>query len=364
MRVARIFGIDIYIDLSWFIIFVLVAWMLSSDVGPLRSAGLSGGERAALGILSALLFFGSVLAHELAHSIVARVRGLPVTRITLFIFGGISQIGGAFDSAKSEGWIAFVGPLTSAVLTGLFYIVAQALGAHSAFGLAAGYLAWANGALAIFNLLPAYPLDGGKVLHSLIWRATGDRRRATRVAAGIGQTIALLMIALGILTAFRVSFFSGLWFALIGWFLYQAGRSEASTSELAAALAGQTASSVAVTPAPALSPDETASMAMDALLRSGQRAAPVVAGGRLVGIVTLTDLARAHAGSADAPVSGLMTPLDKVKSVTPSSDAMAALSLLAQTGYHQLPVIDDAGTLAGFITREGLLQRLAIAGPA
>ena len=362
MRVARIFGIDIYIDLSWFIIFVLVAWMLSSDVGPLRTAGLSADERWAFGVVTSLLFFGSVLAHELAHSIVARMRGLPVTRITLFIFGGISQIGGVFDSANAEGWIAFVGPLTSAVLSGLFYLVAQALGAHSAYGLATGYLAWANGALAIFNLLPAYPLDGGKVLHSLIWRATGDRRRATRVAAGIGQAIALIMIALGIFMSFTISFFSGLWFALIGWFLYQAGRSEASTSELAAALQGQTAGSIAVTPPPALSPGDTAGTAMAALLRSGQRAAPVVADGRLVGIITLTDLARAHAGSADAPVSALMTPIDKVKSVAPSGDAMDALSLLAQTGYHQLPVIDDAGTLAGFITREGLLQRLALAG--
>ena len=361
MRVGRIFGIDIYIDPSWLFIFVLVAWMLSSDVGPLRSAGLSAGDRWALGILTALLFFASVLAHELAHSVVARMRGLPVTRITLFIFGGISQIGGDFDSASGEGWIAFVGPLMSLVLAGVFYLIAQALGAHSAMGLAAGYLAWANGVLAIFNLVPAYPLDGGKVLHSLIWRATGDRRRATRVAVAIGQTIALLMIALGIFMSFTVSFFSGLWFVLIGWFLLQAGRAEAYQSELGMALHGLTASSIAVAPPPPFSPDTSARVATEALLRSGQRAAAVVADGRFAGIVTLTDLARVHASGPDTPVSALMTPADKVKSVAPASDSMQALSVLAQSGYHQLPVVDGTGAVVGFITREGLLQRLALA---
>ena len=362
MRTGRIFGIDIYIDPSWLLIFVVVAWMLSSDVGPLRSANLSTGERWALGILTALLFFGSVLAHELAHSVVARMRGLPVTRITLFIFGGISQIGGDFESASGEGWIAFVGPLTSFVLSGLFYLIAQALSMYPALALAAGYLAWANGVLAIFNLVPAYPLDGGKVLHSLIWRATGDRRRATRVAAAIGQTIALFMVVFGIFTAFTVSFFSGLWFALIGWFLFQAGRSEAYQSELAMSLRGLRASSVATAPPPPLPPNVSARDATEALLHSGQRAAPVVADGRLIGIVTLTDLARVHASSPDAPVSALMTPVDKVKSVSPASDAMQALNLLAQNGYHQVPVIDETGTLAGFVTREGVLQRLALAG--
>ena len=228
-------------------------------------------------------------------------------------------------------------------------------------GLAAGYLAWANGVLAIFNLVPAYPLDGGKVLHSLIWRATGDRRRATRVAAAIGQTIAIVMVALGVFMSFTVSFFSGLWFALIGWFLFQAGRTEAYQSELRMTLRGQTASAVATAPPPPLSPDASARDATEALLRSGQRAAAVVADGRFVGIITLTDLARGHTSSPDAPVSALMTPLEKIKSVSPASDSMQALTVLAQSGYHQLPVIDDSGAVVGFITREGLLQRLTLA---
>ncbi len=362
MRVGRIFGIDIYIDLSWFLIFVFVAWMLGSSTGPLAAAGLSGADRIWLGVLTALLFFGSVLAHELAHSVVARMRGLPVSRITLFIFGGVSQISGDFDSAGGEGVIAFVGPLTSFVLAALFYFVAQALGTQSPVGVACGYLAWANLVLAIFNLLPAYPLDGGKVLHSFIWRATGDRLRATRISAGIGQGFALVLVLLGILEMFAGGFFNGLWFWLIGLFLFQAARSEASQSQLAATLRGQKASALATGAPPPLSPDTSARVATEALLQSGQRAAAVVDGGKLTGMITLTDLARAHASSRDdAPVSSLMTPVANIKSVTPGSDSMQALSLLAQSGYHQLPVIDESGAVQGFITREGLLQRLSLA---
>ncbi|MBV8082873.1 MAG: site-2 protease family protein [Candidatus Eremiobacteraeota bacterium] len=360
MRVGRIFGIDIYIDPSWILIFVVVAWMLSSDAGPLRSAGLSTPERWLFGSLTALLFFASVLAHELAHSLVARMRGLNVSRITLFIFGGISQLTGDFKSATGEGWVAFVGPLCSAVLAALFYVASQALGAHSALGLSTGYLWQANAALAVFNLLPAYPLDGGKVFHSLIWQATGDRRRATQIASAVGQSIAIVMIALGIFLAFTWSFINGLWLAFIGWFLFQAGRAEAYQSSLGAALGGQTASTVATMPPPPFRPDTTASDATQALLRSGQRAAAVVSDGRLLGIVTLSDLARVHVNAPGVQVSSLMTPVDKIKSVAPDSDALQALNLLAQTGFHQLPVVDQAGGITGFVTREGVLQRLAL----
>ena len=362
MRVARLFGIDIYIDLSWLFIFVLVAWTLSSSVGPFRGTELAVGPRIALGILTTLLFFASVLAHELAHSLLARMRGLKVSRITLFIFGGVSQISGDFESATGEGWIAFVGPLTSFVIGLLFSVLSTALGRQTPLGTGAWYLGYANIILAIFNLAPAYPLDGGKVLHSLIWRATSDRRKATRIAAAIGQTIALGMIAFGIFLTFSGNIFSGLWLALIGWFLYQAGGAEASQSELAQALRGHPARDIATVPPPALTLNDTARSASEALLRSGQRAAAVVTNGHLAGIVTLTDLARAHALSSDAPLAGLMTPASEIISVAPATDSLEALSQLAKSGFHQLPVIDENGAIVGFITREGLLRRLMVAG--
>lgn len=361
MRIARLFGIDIYIDLSWLFIFLLFAWLLSSNAGPFQHTALPTGFRVALGVLTTFLFFASVLAHELAHSLLARMRGLKVSRITLFIFGGVSQISGDFESATGEGWVAFVGPLASLVIGALFVFVAQPLGATTPLGVGANYLGMANVVLAVFNLLPAYPLDGGKVLHSLIWRATGDRRRATRIAAGIGQTIALVMIGFGIFLGFTVNFFSGLWLALIGWFLYQAGGAEAFQTELALSLRGHPTRDIATLPPPALSPSDTARAATEALLRSGQRAAPVVADGRLAGLITLTDLARAHATSGDEPVATLMTSADKIVSVAPAADSVDALSQLAKSGFHQLPVIDETGMIVGFITREGLLRRLMLA---
>jgi len=257
--------------------------------------------------------------------------------------------------------VAFVGPLTSFIIGVVSYGLARALGMQTPFGAAAWYLGWANIVLAVFNLVPAYPLDGGKVLHSLIWRATGDRRQATRIAAGIGQTIALTMVGFGIFLAFAGNFASGIWLAVIGWFLNQAGRAEAFQTELAQSLRGHPVRDIATVPPPALKQDDTARTATDMLLRSGQRAAPVVSNGHLVGIVTLTDLARAHATSSEEPLSALMTPASKIVSVAPATDSLDALSQLAQTGFHQLPVIDESGTIIGFITRDGVLRRLTYA---
>jgi Zn-dependent protease/CBS domain-containing protein len=358
MRVARLFGIDIYVDVSWLFIFALVAWSLSADMGPLHPANLPPAERIALGVGTALLFFASVLVHELAHSVLARARGLEVSRITLFIFGGVSALGSEFDSASGEGWIALVGPLASIAIALAFFVLAQLLGVQTSLGIAAAYLAYANTILGIFNLLPAYPLDGGKVLHSLIWRKTGSRLRATRIAAGIGRSIAILLIAFGLLETFVIGLLGGLWMALIGWFLFQAGSAEAYQTELASSLRGRNALDVATAPPPALPADTPVQTALELLLKTGQRATAVADGARLLGIVTLTDLARSN---AQAPLSAVMTPMTKVKSAAPETDALDTLKLLAETGFHQIPVVDGTGALRGFVTREGLLQRVALA---
>ena len=166
MRVGKIFGIDIIVNLSWIFIFAFVAWALV-DVGPFRLINVTPFQRITLGIITAVCFFASVLIHELAHSLVARKRGIPISRITLFIFGGVSSLESEPASAPVEAWIAFVGPLTSLLLGVLFYGASQLAGPHTPVGTAAGYLGVANLWLGVFNLLPAYPLDGGRVLHAL-----------------------------------------------------------------------------------------------------------------------------------------------------------------------------------------------------
>ena len=177
MRIGTLFGIEITVHVSWIFIFALVAWALSNPVGPLQLASSNAAVRAVLGIAGSLLFFGSVLTHELAHSLLARSRGIPVRGITLFVFGGVSLFEGDPGDAPAEAWISGIGPLTSLVLGGLFWGLA-ALTPVAALAALFRYLSVANVVLAAFNFLPAYPLDGGRVLHALIWRATRSRSRA------------------------------------------------------------------------------------------------------------------------------------------------------------------------------------------
>jgi Zn-dependent protease len=241
MKIGKIFGIDIIIHVSWIFVFALVAWMLGSDIGPLQHLQVTPESRVGLGILAAILFFASVLIHELAHSVVARSRGIPVSSITLFIFGGVSSLETEPKTPGAEGWVAFVGPLASLVLALLFSVIAQALGAGIPFGAIAQYLAFANAALAVFNLLPALPLDGGRVFHSIVWRKTHDRLRATRIAALVGRIIAGAIIAVGIAESLYIGFGYGLWLIFIGWFILQAGSGELAQAEALESLQGMNA---------------------------------------------------------------------------------------------------------------------------
>ena len=362
MRIGRIFGIDIVINLSWLFIFAFVAWSLA-EVGPFRLVNVTPFERMALGIFTAILFFASVLAHELAHSLVARRRGIPIKQITLFIFGGVSSLEGEPTTAPVEAWIAFVGPLTSIIIGVLFFAVSMLIGPRTPLGVSTGYLAFANVVLGIFNLLPAYPLDGGRVLHALVWRWTQSRLRATQIAATVGRIMAIFFVAYGIFeTLYSVGgSFSGLWLVFIGWFLLQAGGAEQMQAELLSALQGLTAADIAV-PAPEPVPaDATADVALQIMMRTGQRALPVVLGDQLLGILTMSDFVKlTDRGPADVYVTSLMTRAADLKSAKPSTSAIDVLQMLSKAGVAQIPVIDDNGTLIGLVTRESILKRLPL----
>lgn len=360
MRIGKLFGIDIVINLSWLFIFAFVAWSLA-DVGPFRLISVTPLERLALGILTALLFFASVLAHELAHSLVARKRGIPIARITLFMFGGVSSLEGEPSTAPIEAWIAFVGPLTSVVIGVCFWGLSRLLGPHTPLGTAAEYLGVANTLLGIFNLLPAYPLDGGRVLHALIWRWTKSRFRATRIAATIGRIVAIMFVAYG---AFVVLYFgfaaiNGLWMIFIGWYLLQAGGAEQMQAEIVRAMRGLTARDIAVAPPSPIAADATAAIALQTMIKSGAKALPVMLGDQLLGILTMSDFAKlSDRGPEDAYVTSLMTRVADLTSALPTTDAVDVIKMLAQKGVAQIPIIDEAGNLVGFVTRESVLQRL------
>src|SRR5438876_3831545 len=219
LRLGTLAGIEIRIHYTWLFAFVLIAWSLAQGYFPISNAGLGAGTYWILGVVSALLLFGSVLVHELGHSLLAGARGLHVDSITLFIFGGVSSITKEASTARDEFLIAVIGPVTSLVLAGLFWLVGQVLPAGTALSAVAAYLAFTNLLLGAFNIVPGFPLDGGRVLRSILWGTTGNMARATRIASYVGQGVAFLMIAWGLSRLLAGDVFGGLWTAFIGWFL-------------------------------------------------------------------------------------------------------------------------------------------------
>jgi Zn-dependent protease/CBS domain-containing protein len=361
MRIGKIFGIDIVVNLSWLFIFAFVAWSLA-DVGPFRLVDVSPATRFALGIMTSLLLFASVLVHELAHSLVARRRGIPIRQITLFIFGGVSSLEGEPSTAPVEAWIAFVGPLTSIVLAVLFFVLSAALGTRTPLGIASAYLAYANFVLGIFNLLPAYPLDGGRVLHALVWRWTKSRFRATQVAANIGRILAIGLVAYGVFQMlYNGGSLWGIWLIFIGWFLLQAGGAEQMQAELVSSLQGLTARDIAVPPAEPVPADATADVALQTMMRTGSRALPVMLGDQLLGIITMGDFVKlTDRAPGNAYVTSLMTRTADLKSALPSTSAVDVVQMLSKSGVGQIPVIDETGRLIGFVTRESVFRRLPL----
>lgn len=361
MKIGKLFGIDIVVHISWIFIFALVAWALGSDVGPLRHLELDPVARGLLGVVTALLFFTSVLAHELAHSLFAKVRGISVRSITLFIFGGVSQLERDPTNPTAEGWISLVGPLSSLIIAGLFALGALALDVDSPLGAVANYLAYANAMLAVFNMVPAMPLDGGRVLHAIIWGRTKDRVRATRLAVQTGRIIASAIIALGVLESLVYGFGAGLWVMFIGWFILQAGNAELAQTEASAALAGMTALELAAPVGVTIAGGDACSKALETLLRLGESTAPVVLDGHLLGLVTIRDLADVvEEKRANTAVTAVMTRAADLKTLSPGDKATDVLQMLGLVGQSLIPVVGPDGLLLGIIRRDAVMQRIDV----
>lgn len=360
MRIGSLFGIAITVNPSWVLIFALVAYSIANPLGPLQGVSLSTVERATIGAVASFLFFASVLVHELAHSLLARRRGVPVRGITLFIFGGISSLEGEPANAPSEAWISAIGPLTSFAIGLGFYALAAAAGTGSAIGLMFAYLAFANVALAIFNILPAYPLDGGRVLHALVWRATGDRFRATRIAANIGGFIAALLIAFGVGDTLVTGSYGGLWLTFIGWFLLQAGNTERRQSQVSSVLSGHLASEMIAAAEPRVAADETAERVSRRMRDEHTRVLPVYLGDRLIGFVSTDDMTKVLPDELDRTyVTAIMTRIEDAQGIAPSSDATDAVRRMAASGAQALAVVSPTGDPVGLLTRESVMQWLA-----
>jgi Zn-dependent protease/CBS domain-containing protein len=360
IRLFRVLGIDVAVHPSWLIIFALVSWSLATGYFPSALRGVPDTEAWVLGLFSALLLFGSVLIHELAHSVVARARGLEAKSITLFIFGGVSTLSGDSPRASTEFLIAVVGPLTSFAISGVAFLVNAVLPAGSAAGAVSGYLAIINLYLGGFNLIPGFPLDGGRVFRAIIWKLTGSMLRATEIAVAVGRLVAYGFFAWGFITVINGDL-SGIWIVFIGWFLESAARSSLAESRLAPLIAGAHVRDFVTPDTTAVDADITVARLIDEhLLPGNRRAVPVVSDDRLVGMVTLGDIRRlAPELRATTKVREVMGGSAGLVTVRPSDSLKDALAAVSGGEFEQVPVVDD-GRLVGVLTRADLLRQIQL----
>ncbi len=362
LRIGRIAGIDIFINVSWLVILVLLTFSLATYDFPHFYPGFSLSTYFLLGLIASLLLFVSVLLHELAHSLVARARGLPVKSIVLFIFGGISNIEQEPQTPGVEFLMAFVGPLTSIVIGIVCYLLLLPLrGSHSPVEVIVSYLAITNILLGLFNLIPGFPLDGGRVLRSIIWKISGSERTATRVASIVGQMIAYLFILWGVFWFFGGNVLGGIWIGFIGWFLLSASQSANSQTMLQSMLKGVTVGQVMnKTPTTVPANISLQRLVDEYFLPYGLRTAFVVQGDQLAGLITLADIRHVPREQwAQIPVEQIMVPLERLHAVSPQQNLNDVLSLVANRDVNQLPVVQD-GKLVGVLTRDAIIRTLEV----
>jgi len=362
IELFRVAGVQIEIDYSWLVIFLLVLWSLSAGYFPQAYPGQRTLDYWIVGLVATLFFFGSVLLHELSHAAMANRLGENVDRITLFIFGGMAHLSGEPKSADSELKIASVGPLTSLALALAFWLVSTAIGPVPSLWTAVfRYLAFINLALALFNLLPGFPLDGGRLLRALLWKRWGDLRRATARAAQWGSRIGWGLIGLGALEIFGGALVGGLWLIFIGLFLRSAAASGYQGMVIERTLEHFRVSDI-MTPEPVtLSPETSVGEAVEQyFLRFGYGGFPVVSDGRVLGVLSLSHVRHCQPQErAHKKVRDIMLALGPGLEIAPQASALAAMLKMNEANSGRLVVV-DGGKMVGLITRTGLARIIQV----
>jgi len=369
VSLGRVAGFHIDLDYSWFVIFFLILGTFTGVVFPAYVPGLGRQVYLLMGTAGTILFFLSLLAHELAHAFIARWKGIEVEGITLFIFGGMARTRSEAVRPADEFQIAGVGPLASLLLAGAFYgvaVLADRLGWHdSVFGVA-GHLGFLNMALAVFNLLPGFPLDGGRLLRSAVWKVTGDLRKATRVATTAGKGLGWLIIAAGLYVLFvGGQLVSGLWFIFIGWFLAQAAAASYQQILLRHVLAGRVARDAMTAFPETVSPDVTLDvLVQDYFMKRPYNSFPVTDDGIVIGMITLSQVKRVPAADwASLRVAEVMTPLLDTLIVSPNSPMNEVLERMSENETRRVIVAQEwelrgiitGGDIANWLDRAGLV---------
>jgi Zn-dependent protease/predicted transcriptional regulator len=358
-RLGRVLGIPIYIDFSWIIIFSLITYMLSQQFNQ-QHPQWSTSQHWAVGILTSLLFFGSVLFHELSHSVVAQYYKLKVVSITLFIFGGLARIAREPAKASQEFNIAIAGPISSGFLAGAFFLVTLVFPYNQMIGALATYLWQTNLLLAIFNLLPGFPLDGGRIFRAIVWGLTKDFNRATRVAGFSGKLIAYLLIGYGLWSAFQRNW-GGIWTGLVGWFLLNAAHASVQQVTIRESLTGLTASDVMSTEVPAIPGNMSLDEYSGEVLRTGRRVHIVTSDDRLVGLMNVAALNTVPRDEWNMnSVQAAMVQREKILWAAPEEPLQRLLERLIAADVNQMPVVrhaeNGAANIVGMVTRDAILR--------
>ena len=371
IRVARILGIPIFVDFSWILVFGLVAFFISGNFGA-QYPNWTVTETWTVGILTTVLFFASVVFHELAHSVVAQGYKIKVLSITLFIFGGLARISREPSKAIQEFNIAVAGPLASGILSVLFYSLALLFQGNQMVKAGGTFLGLMNLMLAGFNLLPGFPLDGGRIFRAMVWGATKDFVRATQVAGTSGKMIASAMIIVGIgsiasehlaalLAVVGLGRWNGAWFVLIGWYLLNAAQASLTQVTIRGALAGLSATDVMSHEVPTIPANMNLEEYSNEVLRTGRRMHIVTMDDRLAGLMNVAALNKVTRDEWDMnSVQAVMVPRDKIIWASPEEPLQRLLERLLAADVNQMPVVshgeDGSAHIVGIVTRDAILR--------
>jgi Zn-dependent protease len=360
LKIGRILGIPIYVHSSWIFIFGLITWYLGMQYTQ-QHPGWSIAQHWTTGILTSVLFFASVVFHELAHSIVAQHYKIRVISITLFLFGGVARIGREPSKPRQEFNIAIAGPMASGLLAAMFLSLTLVFPYQEMLGALATWLGWTNAWLAIFNLLPGFPLDGGRIFRAMVWGVTKDYSRATRIAGGSGQLVAYGMIALGAWRVFRADWINGAWLALLGFYLRNAAMESVAQVTIRESLIGLSAGDVMSQDVPIVGGHLSLEDYGAEVLRTGRRCHMVVSDNNLAGMMNVHTLNAVPRGEwAHTSVQGVMIPREKILWAGPEEPLQRLLDRLLAADINQMPVVsaneDGAAHIIGMITRDSILR--------
>ena len=341
LSLGRILGIPIGLDYSWFLIFALLTWSLSTSYYPTEFTDWPVIQYWIVGAATAILMFASVLLHELGHSLVSLYYKIPVRSITLFIFGGVARVEAEPPSAVAEMWIAIAGPAVSFALAIFFGLLQFIVGAIAPLLALVKYLFYINGVLALFNLIPGFPLDGGRIFRAFVWRVTHNLRRATLVAASLGRFIAYLFILLGVWQMFTGNFGNGLWIAFIGWFLENAAASEIRQQTIRDLLVGHHVADAMRRDYTVVKPGDTLEQLVNEhILGAGRRSLIVEQNDKVVGLLTLHDVKEVPRSEwTTTTTAQAMIPAERMKRIRPDAELGDALGEMDRDGVNQLPVM-------------------------